>query len=331
MAFANTDGVINNLSGYIEENAFELISKAVLGSKLSNYIDVRVGLQGNAVKIPLLESNFNVTSGAGCGWSDTETTTLTQVPMNIYHAKINAGFCPQTLRQTFMSKMLQSGAMNGNEQLPMEAIYANYFVEKLAAWNENYLIHGATNNGADATYKGFKELIAAATDDVVGTNNFKKWVVGTAGSGEVNALDGAQQMFQDAPSDLMYKDDLILVVGYADYKALVGAMVKANLYHYTGDVQELIIPATNIRVVPSAGIKPGVAVGGQNAAGSNFRFLTAGSNLIMGTDLTSDFEEFKVWYSQDNDQVRSLMRWAIGVTPVETKLIVQENVTVAEA
>ena len=149
MSFANTDGVISNISGYVEENAFELISKAVLGSKLSNYIDVRVGLQGNAVKIPLLESSFTVGSGDACGWTDAETTTLTQVPMNIYHAKINAGFCPQTLRQTFMSKMLQSGAMNGGEQLPMEQIYANYFVEKLAAWNEKYLIHGATYNSAD--------------------------------------------------------------------------------------------------------------------------------------------------------------------------------------
>jgi len=46
--------------------------------------------------------------------------------------------------------------------------------------------------------------------------------------------------------------------------------------------------------------------------------------LFLGTDLTSDFEQFKVWYSQDNDEVRSLLRWRIGVAVSEPALWVAE-------
>jgi hypothetical protein len=37
----------------------------------------------------------------------------------------------------------------------------------------------------------------------------------------------------------------------------------------------------------------------------------------MGTDLTGDFEQFKLFYSQDNDEMRAIMRWKIGVAVTE--------------
>jgi hypothetical protein len=41
--------------------------------------------------------------------------------------------------------------------------------------------------------------------------------------------------------------------------------------------------------------------------------LAAASNLYVGTDLLSDAEDFKIFYSQDNDEVRLLAKWKIGV------------------
>ena len=39
--------------------------------------------------------------------------------------------------------------------------------------------------------------------------------------------------------------------------------------------------------------------------------------IIMGTDLTGDFEQFKLFYSESNDEVRAIMRWKIGVAVTE--------------
>jgi hypothetical protein len=48
------------------------------------------------------------------------------------------------------------------------------------------------------------------------------------------------------------------------------------------------------------------------------------SALFMGTDLTSDFEQFRLWYSIDADEMRGLMRWRLGVAVSEPSLFVAE-------
>ena len=305
---------LTGLTGYVEENAFELLSKAVLETNLAQYITIRAGLQGNSVDIPLMSDDFalvNDGTGAYCGWNDNGTTTISQVNMKLAHPKLQRAYCVNTLRDTFMSQQLSAGAQGGEESLPFEAVAANYFTQKVTNYNEVYLIQG--DQLSSATYTGLKAQAAAAVTASTMTGiNQGKWVAGTAGTGEINALDAALAVFDAAPAELMLRDDVFLVVSHAAYKALMGAMVKANLYNYTGNVNEVYIPSTNVRVVPSAGI----------ASTDNFKLLTSGANIIMGTDLTSDFDEFRVWYSQDNDEVRASMKWAVGVAIVQPELCI---------
>jgi len=89
------------------------------------------------------------------------------------------------------------------------------------------------------------------------------------------------------------------------------------------DLKNLYVPGTSIRVVASAGVK-------DQTNGKNTRILTRASNIILGTDLTGDFEQFKMWYSEDNDQVRATMKWAIGVTLVQPELAVVANKTATQ-
>lgn len=316
---------LTGLTGYVEENAFELLSKAVLETNLAQYVTVRAGLQGNSVDIPLLADDFALTNDAAgdltgyyCGWRDNGTTTISQVNMKLAHPKLQRAYCVNTLRDTFMSQQLSRGAQGGEESLPFEQVAASYFTSKVTNYNEVFLIQGATLGGSlstdsEITYNGLKAQAAAAVTATTMTGlNQGKWVAGTAGSGEINALDAAMAVFDAAPAEIMMRDDNFLVVSHAAYKALIGAMVKANLYNFVGNERELFIPSTNVRVVPSAGI----------ASTDNFKLLTSGANIIMGTDLTSDFDEFRVWYSQDNDEVRASMKWAVGVTIVQPELCV---------
>lgn len=305
---------LTGLTGYVEENAFELLSKAVLETNLAQYVTVRAGLQGNSVDIPLMEDDFalkNDGSAAYCGWSDNGTTTISQVNMALAHPKLQRAYCVNTLRDTFMSQQLSRGAQGGEESLPFEAVAASYFTQKVSNYNEVYMIGGDTLGGV--TYSGLQGQAAAAVTATTMTGiDQGKWVSGTAGAGEINALDAALAVFEAAPAEIALRDDNVLIVSVAAYKALLGAMVNANLYNYTGNVNEVFIPSTNVRVVPSAGI----------ASTNNFKLLTSGANIIMGTDLTSDFDEFRVWYSQDNDEVRASMKWAVGVAIVQPELCV---------
>ena len=111
---------------------------------------------------------------------------------------------------------------------------------------------------------------------------------------------------------------MILAVSVGDYKSLQLGVTQGNYYHIAPDATNLYIPGTGVRVVASAGIK-------DQTNGLNTRILTRASNIILGTDLTGDFETFRLWYSEDNDQVRATMKWAIGMAVVEPSLAVIAN------
>lgn len=306
---------ISALSGYIQENKFDLLGRSILSTKLAENVTLKPGLQGDKVRISLMSDDFNAQESS-CGWGATGSTTLSKVDMELYHAEVERAYCPDDLRDTWLAEKLRPGAQGGNESLPDEQIFAEYFVKNLNKWNETYLIKGA------GSYNGIQaQLVAAESGSyspVIGAGDAKKWVAGTAGTNEINAFDGAMSIFADMPFELALRDDVILVLNPNDYKALVAAMVSKNLFHYTGSVEEVIIPGTKIKAVPTSGIT-------QETDGQNFRFLTSSANIILGTDLVSDHETFDVWYSRDNREVRAAMKWTIGVSVVEPNLVVSEN------
>lgn len=297
------NGGFDGLTQYVDETSFELISKAVLGTSLGSYVDVRAGLKGNRVDIPLVDETFNIGDGEACGWNADNTASISTVPMDIYHAKLQHEYCPATLRDTFMAGKLASGQFGGNESLPYEEVFAGQLVEKLANWNEKFLISG---KGAS---DGIQTPISASGVEVPGTDI--DWTATTS-------VAGAHSLYEGLPGEVSNADDLIMVVSMGDFKALQLGITQGNYFHIAPDAKEVFVPGTNIRVVPSAGIL-------DQTNGKNTRILTRASNIVMGTDLTGDFEQFKLWYSEDNDQVRAMMRWAIGAAVIQPELAVIAN------
>jgi hypothetical protein len=305
------NGGFDGLTSYVDETSFELISKTVLGTNLATFVDVRAGLKGNVVDIPLVDETFNITSGDACGWSANNTASISQVTMNIYHAKVQHEYCPQVLRDTFLAGKLAAGQFAGSESLPYEQVFAGQMVEKLQNWNEKFLIDGkGTSNGIrvqmSASYAAdgdtYKDLISGS------------WTAATS-------VSQSQTMYELLDAEISTADDLILIVSVGDYKKLALGVTQGNYYHIAPDATNLFIPGTNVKVIACAGIK-------DQSGGKNNRFLTRASNIILGTDLTGDFEQFKVFYSQDNDQVRATMKWAIGVAVKEPGLGIIANPTV---
>lgn len=299
------NGGFDGLTSYVDETSFELISKAVLGTDLAKFVDVRAGLKGNTVDIPLVDETFNIGDGAACGWDANNTASISQVTMDIYHAKIQHEYCPATLRDTFMAGKLAAGQFGGNESLPYEEVFAGQMVEKLQNWNEKFLI-----SGKGAT-KGIQFPVSQS--GVSDTAYDIDWASNTS-------VAGAQALYEGLPGEVSNADDLIMVVSMGDFKAMQLGVTQGNYFHIEPNAREVFIPGTNVRVIPSAGLV-------DQSNGLNTRILTRASNIVLGTDLTGDFETFKVWYSEDNDQVRAMMRWAIGVAVKQPELAVIANPT----
>lgn len=285
---------IGAISGYVEQNSFELISKAVLETPLADYFNVRVGLKAGLNKIPVMDGDFNVQDGGSCGYTSSGDTTITQVDLNLKAAKVNQSYCPETLRQTFLSQSLAAGQFAGNESVPVEQLMAEYFVKKLNNYNENFLVNG------DGSFNGLVSIITAGNGATLYTGNTATWVLS-------GAVETAQNMYAALPDTTAMMDDLILICSPQQYRILQLAITQENYYHIApgGDI---FIPGTNVRVVKSLGCD------------NSQKFLGSTSTLFLGTDLSADFETFKLFYVESEDEVRSIMKWSIGVAVSQPEL-----------
>lgn len=298
---------IDAVNGYVSQNEFDLISKTVLNTDLASEMNVRVGLKGDTVQIPLLEGDFGTQDGTNCGFdSGTNDVTITKVTMNIANRKYNGVYCPQVLRDTFLSQSLAAGAMQ--EDISFAEMMADYFVKQLTKYNENFIIKG------EGAIEGLYDLVTAGTGGT-GANlqggTIEAWDID-------NAIAQAQELALAIPDAVADRDDLIMVVSPAAHRVYKLAVAKADLYHY-GPEDTVFVAGTNVRLVSSQGC---------SGAAADFKIAGPAEFLILGSDLTSDYEQFALRYSQDNDEMRAIMRWRIGVAVTEANMFAT-NRTVA--
>lgn len=289
------------VGGYVDEHSYDLISKSILGTNLASVFNVKVGLAGNTVDIPLMEGDFVVQDGATCGFNASGDTTITQIQMKLKNNKVNQTFCPQSLRDTFLSQSLSAGAANGS--FDFEAQVAEYFVKKLQASNEDFLINGS------GAINGLKGLITEANGAVK---------ISATGWTTANALEKANAMYVALSGQTQLDADHVLILSPSQFRVLKTALVMANLYHFNPDLgpQTLVIPGIDVTAIASSGLKGGDV---------NKKYLGPKSTLYMGTDLLSDFEQFRIFLDEGEDVVKSIMRWRLGVQVSEVSSWVYEG------
>jgi hypothetical protein len=120
-----------------------------------------------------------------------------------------------------------------------------------------------------------------------------------------NIDDIIDQMYAQLPARVATKTDLVCFLGVDAFKLMLVNLKNANLYHYVADApqsMELVYPGTNVKLI---------AVGG--LTGTNKLAMGSLSNFFVGTDLANEEEVYKLWYSEDNDEVRFRTTFAYGV------------------
>ena len=201
-----------------------------------------------------------------------------------------------------------------NETIPFEEIFASEKADKINALIDDLIWKGDVESGSGnlALCDGF--IVLAQTEWSASTVNGNTSSATAITANNIVSL--VDNMSSVVPTDILGMDDLHLFVGYDVYRTYALALRNANLFHYNGQENQgenfsQPIPGTNIRVV---------AVRGLN--GTNKMFLTSASNLYFGTDLLSDSEEFRIFYSADFDEVRFRAKWKQGVQAAFPEFVV---------
>lgn len=293
--------VLSGLNAYTNEFAMDLIKEAVLKGRTVDLITVQGGIKSSAT-INRLSTTINAAAGA-CGWSATGSTTLDQRTISVCDIKVNESICLNDLENYYTQVQMNPGSYNTD--IPFEQLFAENKRDQIMALIEDLIWKGDTGGSGNLSLcNGFKKLFDAgitASSPYYGTYSTNATIL------KNEIIDKVDAAIAKINTDIIDTDDLHLFMSYADYRIYAAALRDANYFAYTGAENQgqdfsQIHPGTNVRVI---------AVRGLN--GANRWVLAQASNLYVGTDLLSDAEDFKIFYSQDNDEVRFLAKWKLGV------------------
>ena len=289
--------VVSGLTNYTKETQLELLVKAMFSSKTASLLQgagqVIPGIK-SAEALPLLSSDVFFQTD-GCGYSPSGTTTISQRVLTVGKVKVEETLCPKTLETKFTQQGLAAGSPVDlgvfQEQIGVEK------AGKIAEAIETAIWQGNTGgSGNSSKWDGFLTILTAlgfgGAGDPIKGNVADAYASITAS----NIDDIIATIYSVIPAALLGKPDLMIAMGTDTFRLYRTWLVGANLYHYaaveTADM-EIVDPITGIKIY---------GLNGMN--GTNKIVAGLWSNLFIGTDMMNEEEEYKFWYSQDNDEVR---------------------------
>ena len=128
----------------------------------------------------------------------------------------------------------------------------------------------------------------------------------TAAINSSNAFDVFYECFINTPAQVAEQTDLVCFTGRENFNYLLKNLVDQNFYHYNPEtiasMTECLVPGTNMRVVKVNGLN-----------GLDNIYTGRSSHFFFGTDLSSDFESYDLWYSFDDDVIYIRSKFRAGV------------------
>jgi len=308
---------VGTLTAYVEENKDDLVMKPITGARIFDYIDVRQGIKSGD-KIPILESTAPAQAGASCGFNSSGTTSITQTTLTTTSIKIQEALCLEDLEAYFTQKYLPAGS--NPTTISIEGMIVERKFANIAQKVGQMVMQGKTTYTND-TYlqrmNGFIALVDANSATVIAATQ--------QASISTSTVRGIFEeiIFVKLPNALSQLNDQTVFCGVDTFKILALKLMQDNLFHITPLTadqyknSELVYPGSNVKVVGLSEMNAGNSVdsGGSLPLAVKNRILAgSASNFIAGFDVKKDSSDFKIWFSEDNQQLRFHCRFNIGVT-----------------
>lgn len=297
---SNFDYNVVGLQPYVDEQREDLIHRSVTEAQTLSYIAIQQGIKGSE-ELKLLNDSIVYQTG-DCSMSPSGDTIFTDRAISVETIGYLKRFCQKDLAGFWTQLALRPGAMAEDKTLPFEQILINYLLELHAFELEKLIWQGnkASGSGNLAFMNGFNQFLTVA-NGCVDLNTS-----GTSSIDATNAFDIFYEAFTNTPSNIAEGQDFICFTGRENFNFLLKNLVDLNLYNYNptqiATLSELLLPGTNMRVVKVNGLN-----------GTTKIYTGRASHFFFGTDLSSDFESYDLWYSFDDDVIYLRSKFRAGV------------------
>ena len=298
---SNFDYDVVGLQPYVDEQREDLIHRSVTEAQTLQYIAIQQGIKGSE-ELKLLNDSIVYQTG-DCSMSPSGDTVFTDRAISVETIGYLKRFCQKDLAGFWTQLALRPGAMAEDKTLPFEQVLINYLLELHAFELEKLIWQGnkATGSGNLAFMNGFNQFLTVANGCVDLNTTFGPTTIDAT-----NAFDIFYEAFTNTPSNIAEGQDFICFTGRENFNFLLKNLVDLNLYNYNptqiATLSELLLPGTNMRVVKVNGLN-----------GTTKIYTGRASHFFFGTDLSSDFESYDLWYSFDDDVIYLRSKFRAGV------------------
>lgn len=299
----------SGLSTYTKQLVKPLLTSAVFDAKTQQLIKdggIVIPNAKSAVAIPLMDTDA-VFGTQSCSFDPSGTTTFSQRTVTVGKIKVEERICPKDLEAYFTQEALKAGSTYedfGNAEF--QAAFLAKKNVRIASQLETALWQGDTGSATANLNKfdGLIKLIDAGSPVLANTSGFVSGGVVTTVSA-TNVIAATEGVYKAIPVSIINKGDVKIFVGNDWYRLLILAYREKNMFSYNPqdtNAQSFILPATNIEVV---------AVNGLNGTGDAYAISL--SNIALAVDLVDEENSYKMWYSEDNNDVRYRVEFKMGV------------------
>jgi hypothetical protein len=301
---------VSSLPAYTDQLSTDLISAALLKSFTTEFVTIEAGKTAGTSSINLLNSTVDIkdaTCGFESGQVGSNATVFSQIPLVVGSKMLKEKMCPEDLRSKWTSSQL--GAAAQQETVPFAELIANNKMANIAKYVENTIWQGD-----GATLTGLLYQTENAQGSINSAGAYTQWTSSTAISEfwlNVGSLTPALQT----------EDDLIMYTSYANYQALVAALINtgasvigqfAQVSNASGvnAPSSFVFPGTNITVFAAPGINDPARV-----------IIAPKKYIFFGTGLLDEMDTFKFYYNQADDVMNFSAKFRLGTAVYASQVV----------
>lgn len=307
---------VSGLTAYTEQNEQDLVVRSLFDATTQRLIqaqgNVMLGVKSSQT-VNRMDTDVFFQSDSACGFAPSGTTEFTQRSLTVGKIKVQEALCQKDLDAFYLQKALPAGSTY--DSFAFAADYTALKTAKIAEaleeaiWQAVGSGYGGTN-GLLNKFKGIKQHISEAGGTVVDANTTGFY--GTPATGITTATiakNAVKAVIKALPAKIQGKSDVRIFCGYDVFNLLIDSYVDANLFHFQPDAKSddqslpaFTVPGTSYKVIPVHGLD-----------GTNDIYAFRLSNIFLGTDILNEEEQWQMWYSQDDMNVKFHAAFKIGV------------------
>ena len=301
---------LGSLPAYTDQLSTDLISAALLKSFTTDFVTIEAGKTAGTSAINVMNSTVDIldaTCGFGAGQVGSNATVFSQIPLVVGSKMLKEQLCPEDLRSKWTSSQLGAGA--NQETVPFAELIANNKIANIAKYVENTIWQGD-----GATLTGLLAQTTNAAGSINSAGAYTQWTTSTA-------IAEFWLNVGSLTSSLQTEDDLVMYTSYANYQALVAALINtgASVIGQFAQVSNaagvnapssFVFPGTNITVFAAPGINDAARV-----------ILAPKKYIFFGTGLLDEMDTFKFYYNQADDIMNFNAKFRLGTAVYVSQVV----------